>query len=264
MVNLIITFIKLLAYLIISIFILRNIKSYILGKIQKKKIMDIKFTKLVDFIKYKIWDIKHFNKDNFPYFGLRMYSGRQGSGKTTAMVEWLEYIRQKYPKCLIVTNFDYKYQHYAFEDWKQFFDIRNGLEGVVFAIDELQNEWSNASWKDFPEELLTEITQQRKQRIQIIASSQVFGRVVKPLREQCYEVVECATLAGRWTFLKCFDADDYNSIIDNPSPEKKFKLRKKWRKNFIHTNSLRSLYDSYAKVERMKNKTFVRDKVRYL
>ena len=104
---------------------------------------------------------------------------------------------------------------------------RNGDDGVIFAIDEIQNEFSSAVSKDFLETLLSEITMQRKQKITILSSSQVFTRVAKALREQYYDVMECRTFFGRWTRIKCYDADDYCSVIDNYSPEKKFK-------NLIH------------------------------
>ena len=60
-----------------------------------------------------------------------------------------------------------------------------------------------------------------------MATSQVFTRVSKPLREQTYEVVECYTVLGRWTFQKCFDADDYNAMVDNPEPRKENESKKK-------------------------------------
>ena len=62
---------------------------------------------------------------------------------------------------------------------------------------------------------------------------------------------------GRWTRLKCYDAEDYNSIIDNPSPEKKFKMRKKWVRSFIQDNHIRKLYDSYKVVENMQKVEFI-------
>ena len=83
------------------------------------------------------------------------------------------------------------------------------------------------------------------------ATSQVFTRVSKPLREQTYEVVECFTLFGRWTFQKCFDADDYNLVIDSTNPEKKMSIRRKWRRNFVQNDYIRNLYNSYAVIENM-------------
>lgn len=110
------------------------------------------------------------------------------------MVEYLDRMTELYPDAIVVTNFNYVKQDMSFTSWRQFTEVRNGLDGVIFAIDELQNEYNSNNWKDFPEDLLSVVTMQRKQRIKIVATSQVFTRVVKQLREQCYEVVECKTL----------------------------------------------------------------------
>lgn len=231
-------------------------------KIKVKKYKEYSLEKFYrKFFKFFYWlwkDIQYYKKHGRPFaeFGVTMYCGRQGGGKTTAMTEYLERMRHKYPEALILTNFGYKNETRPMVDWKDFFDVRNGEKGVIFAVDEIQNEFSSTQWKNFPESLLSEITQQRKQKVKIVCTSQVFSRVAKPLREQTYEVVECATLAGRWTFTKCFDADDYNSVIDQP--ERKHKLRRKWRKNFIQDKYLRDVYDSYAKIERMKKTEYVR------
>ena len=231
------------------------LKSYNRKKSFLSNVLDIKFTKFLEFIKYKIYDIKHFDKEEFPEYGMTIYCGRQGGGKTTAMVEYLERMRRKYPKCLIITNFGYKYEDYPMNSWRDFFKYRNGKQGVIFAIDEFQNEYNSNDYRDFPEDLLRQITQQRKQKIKIVATSQVFTRVVKQVREQCYEVVECATLAGRWTFIKCFDADDYNLAIDDI--EKKHKIRRKWRRNFVQTNALREAFDSYEVVKKLEKMQFI-------
>lgn len=211
--------------------------------------------KLPSFIYWKYQDYKHIKKygKGFQEYGLRMFCGRQGGGKTVGMIYTLEQFRKKYPKLKIYTNIDYKYQDDQLHSWEDLLnpDLRNGEDGVVFAIDEIQNEFSSTAWKDFPESILSEITQQRKQRICILATSQIFTRVAKPLREQCYQVIECFTFLGRWTFLRCFDADDYNMVVDSNDPEKKLKVRKLWKENFIQTDELRNLFDSYAKVNKM-------------
>lgn len=215
------------------------------------------FVKFAMFWYYVFKDIRFRIKfgRQFEEFGLTMYCGRQGAGKTMALVEYLERMRRKYPKAIIITNFGYKHEHYSMESWHDLVNVKNGTDGVIFGIDEIQNEFNNSKWKDFPEFILSEITQQRKQRIKIAATSQVFTRVVKQLREQCFEVVECRTLANRWTFTRAFDAEDYNAVIDNP--EKKMKLRRLYRKNFIQTDELRNKYDSYKKIEKLKSTTFI-------
>ena len=229
-------------------------------RIHKSEVFLLKFfLKLIDFLRWLLFDIFWFlcNGKFFKPFGLTVFVGRQGDGKTISMVEYLDRLKNEYPECIVVTNFNYIRQDLAFTNWRQFLEIRNDTKGVVFAIDELQNEYNCNNWKDFPEELLSVVTMQRKQRIKIIATTQVFTRVVKQLREQCYEVVECKTFLGRWTRQKCYDADDYNSLVDNPDPKRKFKTRKKWRYSFIQSNYIRNLFDSYAVVESIKQKEFI-------
>lgn len=210
--------------------------------------------KILEFLKWIGIDIARFCRSGqklFKEYGLTIYCGRQGAGKTIGMTEYLERMKKKYPDCIIVTNFGYRRQDYPMEGWRDLVEIRNGVAGVIFAIDEIQNEYDSTKWKNFPESLLSQVTQQRKQRVKIVCTSQVYTRVVKQLREQCFEVVECRTLLGRWTFLRCFDAEDYNIVID--SPEKKQKLHRIWRYSFIQTDFLRELYDSYAVIEKLKS-----------
>lgn len=87
-------------------------------------------------------------------------------------------------------------------------------------------------------------------------TSQVYTRVVKQIREQCFDVVECKTFLGRWTREKIYDADEYNAIIDNPQPKKKFRARK-GKYSYIQSNFLRNLYDTYQVVENMKKSEFI-------
>lgn len=234
-------------------------------KIQRVEFPILRFlSMLLDLIRWAIYDMLFtiINGRVFKPYGLTIFCGRQGGGKTISMVEYLDKMKQLYPNAIIVTNFNYIKQDMPFTSWRQFTEVRNGLDGVIFAIDELQNEYNSNNWKDFPEELLSVVTMQRKQRIKIVATSQVFTRVVKQLREQCYEVVECKTFLGRWTKQKCYDADDYNYIIDNPTPERKFHTRKKWKYSFIQSNYIRNLFDSYAVVESVKNKEYIERKDR--
>lgn len=214
--------------------------------------------KVFSFVRYVILDTYKwiFGKKVFNEYGLTMFCGRQGSGKTMGMTDYLERMRKRYPNCLIYTNYNYEHQTAAMESWRDLLTIRNNTDGVIFAIDELQNEYNSNNYKDFPETILSTVTMQRKQRIKIVATSQVFTRVVKQLREQCYEVVECRTFWGRWTFLSAFDADDYNQAIDS-SPDAKLDVKKVWRHNFVQSDEIRNLYDTYKVIEQMKNKEFI-------
>jgi len=141
------------------------------------------------------------------------------------------------------------------KSWRDLLEIRNGTDGVIFALDEIHLEYNSNDWKDFPESLLSEISQQRKQRIKIVASSQVFSRVVKQLREQAFEVVETRSILGRLIFQRCFDVEDYVSLTDNP--ERNRKVPRKYRYSFVVSDELRNLYDTYRKVEALRTKSFL-------
>lgn len=194
---------------------------------------------------------------DFDIFGMRVYSGRQGSGKTIGMVEALARARDMYPKLKIVTNFDCKYTDIVMTSLNDLLKIKNGTDGVLFAIDEMQNEFSSKASKDFPENLLELVTQQRKQRIAIFCTSQVFTRLAKPLREQSYEVCTCLTWFGRLTRINCYDAIDFMTYLADDNERKRNKARKKWSHWFVQTNEIRNAYDTYSVIKRLSRKGFV-------
>mgnify|MGYP004476049933 FL=1 len=210
-------------------------------------------TMFIDFLRWKIYDLflSLINGKKFNLYGVTCYCGRQGSGKTIGVIEQLERIKKVYPECLICTNINYIKQDIPLTSWLQLLYLRNGDKGVVFVIDEVQN--NGLDWSKFPETLLQVITMQRKQKIKIYLTSQVYKNVVIQLRRQCFEVVECKTFLGRWTRHKCYDADEYNNIIDIATPEKKMKLQKKWKYSFIQSNFLRDLYDTNQIVDTLKD-----------
>jgi ATP-dependent Clp protease ATP-binding subunit ClpX len=204
-------------------------------------------------------DIKNYDKEKFRPYGLYMFCGKQGAGKTMGLVHTLEKYRKLYPNAKIYTNMNYKYETAPLNKLTDLLDksLYNGTKGTIFVLDEIQNEFSCATSKDFPETLLSLITMQRKQKIVILATSQVFTRVAKPLREQCFYVIDCFTFIGRYTRLKWYFAEDYLEYIESPNIKKKMKMRKKKKECFVQTDDLRELYDSFALVERMNRAGFV-------
>lgn len=187
----------------------------------------------------------------FCEFGFTFYVGRQGAGKTTAMVEYLRRMRKRYPGCMIIANFACVFADYIMKDWRDLLVIRNGTNGVIFAIDEIHSEYSSASFKDIPESLLSEISQQRKQRVKIVATAQYFGRVAKPLREQSRDVVSCSCIFNRFIRTVTYDSVEYSAHLDNIlSVKKKLKPLKKY--SFVSSDDLRDCFDTYEKINRMR------------
>lgn len=68
-----------------------------------------------------------------------LLSEGNGGGKTIGIVEQLERIKKIYPDCLICTNINYVKQDLPLTSWLQLLHLRNGENGVVFVIDEVQN-----------------------------------------------------------------------------------------------------------------------------
>lgn len=206
---------------------------------------------LVDFLE------RDQHRGEFREYGFTFFVGRQGAGKTISMVRYLELMKERYPECLVITNFQYYRADKVMTDWRDLLTIRNGTKGVIFAIDEIHSEYDSSRWADIPEDLLSEISQQRKQRVKIIASAQFFGRVAKPLREQAVTVVACRTFLGRLTFNREYDSLEYAAVVDNPLVAAK-KIKPLRRSSFVQSDHLRQCYDTYAKVERMRQMKFIR------
>lgn len=203
----------------------------------------------LDFLRWKVYDLllHIINGRKFNLYGVTCYCGRQGSGKTIGVVEKLEQIRKMFPKAIICTNINYIGQDLPLTSWLQLLTLRNGEDGVVFVIDEVQN--NGLDWSKFPETLLQVVTMQRKQKIKIYVTAQVYKTVVIQLRRQTFEVIECKTFLGRWSRQKCYDAEEYNNIIDTATPEKRIKMQKKFKYSFIQNNFIRKLYDTNQVVD---------------
>lgn len=208
---------------------------------------------LLDFLRWKFYDLLIFliNGKKFNFFGVSCFCGRQGSGKTIGVVREVERIKAAYPECITCTNVDYVKQDVKLTSWLQLLELRNGEKGVIFVIDEIQNQ--GLDWNNFPTTLLAVITQQRKQKIKIFVTAQVYKTVPIQIRRQCFDVIECKTFFGRWTRYKCYDAEEYNNVIDTPTPEKKFRLPKKYKDSFIQSNYIRKLYDTSQVISALKD-----------
>lgn len=204
-----------------------------------------------DFPKAFINDLFSKNPDFFKPYGVHLIAGKQGCGKTVTIVYLLMKYAEMYPKMQVKTNFNYRYENGTINHWKDLINSNNGIYGEIDVIDEVQNWFSSMQSKDFPPEMLTEITQQRKQRKMIMCTSQVFGRVSKPIREQVFYLYEPITLFGCLTIVK--KVEPIISAVDGLADKKKFK----GLFFFVHTKKLRECYDTYKKVEKLSKGGFI-------
>ena len=76
--------------------------------------------------------------------------------------------QKMYPRLKVISNYYYAHEHLHISHWRDILNYENGRYGVVVVLDEIQNWFNSLQSKDFPPEMLTEITQQRKQSKVII------------------------------------------------------------------------------------------------
>lgn len=189
-----------------------------------------------------VLDTLNRNPEEFTDYGVHIIAGEQGAGKTITMAYLLNQYKQIYPKIKIRSNFGYKLEDEPITDYKTLIANNNGMYGQIEVIDELQNWFSSLESKDFPPEMLREITQQRKQYKMILSSSQVFSRCAKPIREQCTFLYEPITLFKCLTFVRVS-----KPRLDADGAVKKKRTLKIFY--FVHDDIIRSQFDTRKQIE---------------
>lgn len=210
--------------------------------------------KLYKFIKFKL-DFMKEHPDYFYADGLVCFCGPQGSGKTMTAVNYTYNLMERFPECLLVTNLKLeKYpwdgkRVFMFQNGDDFKKYSNGEKGVIFLVDEIQLYFNSLQSKNINPEVMTQISQQRKQRKHIVGTSQVFGRMAKPLREQFACVVKCTKLLG---FIQRCQVVDRDSIDEESSDTMTMKGKVLFQSWFLHTPDYFKRYDTYAVIENGK------------
>jgi hypothetical protein len=208
---------------------------------------------LVSLVRYNR-DFKKTHKGYFDPDGLLVFTGMQGSGKTLSAVKYVCKVMELYPDCILVTNIEIK--SYPFDNRRVFIfrnaddltKFNNGEKGVLYFIDEIQLYFNSLESKNISMDIMTEISQQRKQRKHIVATSQVFGRLAKPLREQFNTVVTCKKIFNCLQINKYISAEDVK--LDNDQMH--ITASKCKRSIFFYSPKDFMNYDTYFKVKNLK------------
>ena len=157
-----------------------------------------------------------------------------------------DYIKLQY--CLSTfSNEVYRRPVVEYQGIDHLLKIRNGKQGVIFLLDELHLEFNSLESKNISIEEMIEISQQRKQRIHIVGTSQVFMRLAKPLREQIHDVVVCRCIAELFQLNKVVDGETLSE--ENGKTTGTVKATQ----FFFHRPDMYEAYDTYAKMKRYKN-----------
>lgn len=217
---------------------MNNVKEYLKGSLNPLNV--------VKTIRHNIL----FARDNPDYFypaGIWVFCGPQGSGKTLSAVQCLKKMCAEYPKAIVCTNLDIKgieNKTIPFTDYEQLSTLNNGIEGIIFFLDELHILWNSLESKDIPISEMACFCQMRKNRRVIIGTSQVYSRIAKPIREQLQYAIDCKNYFSVLQFNRILDPSE--CIEKNGNIEAKHIGTKFW----FHHPDLYNSYDTLFKIEK--------------
>lgn len=188
--------------------------------------------------------------DVFTPSGLCCFCGVQGSGKTLSAVLYLKRLMTLYPKSICVSNITLNFYPERIQPYtgvEQLNAIENGKFGIIFFLDEIQIEFNSLESKAMTTPIFELVCQQRKQRKHIIGTTQTFGRLAKPFREQFKHVVLCNNIFGTFFMQRVFTAENIATEDDI-----KVELTPAFTKMYIPSPSDFNLYDTYEQVKRIR------------
>lgn len=167
---------------------------------------------IIDYFRYQKW--KEFN-----YYGIDMFIGMFGHGKTLSMSHRALSIYNRFGDSVrFISNYKLNNIPYIeLVNFNQLVDLGeeedSNYVGTVVLIDEIENILSHRNFANFPLELLHMLTQQRKKRVYILCSAQRFFTVDKLFRTLTTNVYDCNKI---WRFqnMKVYDAWDYEQAMN--------------------------------------------------
>lgn len=206
----------------------------------------------IDGIDAALYKLKYI-RENPTYFdpdGIWVFCGPQGSGKTLSAVQTARDIKYWYPKVRVISNIDFTFKDGTkpepFTSYDQIPNEDNGIEGIMFVLDEIHILWNSLESKQIPITEMSSLCQMRKTRRLIIGTSQVYSRIAKPIREQLKYVILCKSHIG--VLQENIIGDPaYSSEINGHIFPEVIAVRYFW-----HTPELYQSYETFDKVKRIE------------
>lgn len=198
---------------------------------------------------------REFAKAHPDYFhpdGLILFCGGQGEGKSLSAVRYISRVCKRYPKVQLCSNIALQIPDHEevipYEGMEAVRKMNNGYEGILLFLDEIQIEFSNLE-KNYHPSIIQTVCQQRKRRLHIVGTTQMFKRLSKAWREQCNAIIDCKSwLNGRIQVNSLIDlgtiAEDSNgNLTTYDYAERSFWFR---AKRYF------DMYDTYQQVTKVK------------
>lgn len=172
-------------------FYLKNIKergkpSRIKVRVKKRSLFLIIFRDFPRLMGRYLYD----RQGSFDEFGIVIFYGPQGCGKTMSVTHYAKQIKKKYPSAIIGSNYDFVDENFKIIDWQSLVNTKNidnetcQTLPIIFCFDEV-NQWAySRDWVSMPKNVLGELAFQRKNKRVILGTAQSIGQIDKEIRRQ--------------------------------------------------------------------------------
>ena len=221
------------------------------------------------FIAYQVHDHLlgwYFNyADIFQGWGIHLYTGKFGTGKTSTLVQIAYDYCVRYPQLSVLTNI--KLQN--FPEYTKILplntaeDILNAPKNCIVVIDEIGTIFNSRDFsggkRAVPKPLFQHLCQCRKRKMMILATVQRFNLLDKQIRDITATVSTCSgSFAHPYTRMirvNTYDIEEFEYFCENKS----YKPKKLYGKCYLQTNQGRLLYDTSELVDNMLQKEYISD-----
>lgn len=203
--------------------------------------------------------------ERFEGWGLHLYVGKFGAGKTCTMVHDAYILAKRYPNLTILSNFAI----YNFPDTVTVLplhtakDIIDAPDNTLILIDEIGTIFNSRDFsvgkQSIPKILFQHICQCRKRHKMILATAQRWNFLDKQLRDIAATVnVTRSHFSHPFTRMNtvyAYDAVEYDLAFTNPL----YPIRPVGCDAYIQSDALRNRYDTSELVETMLNSEYISD-----
>ena len=224
------------------------------------------FPSLLFYVFYDYLVYKTYKKDKLFYgWGIHLFTGKFGSGKTSLMVIKAFELCKKYPQLTVITNLKLT----NFPEYTNIIpltcvdDILEAPVDSIVLIDEIGTIFNSRDFmsgkKSVPKALFQHLAQCRHRRMMIFGSVQRFLLLDKQIRDISATVTECHT-SFKHPFSRLitgvlYSIDEYEALVQNPL----YVPRSSDFSVYIQTEKYRHLYDTMEMVQGMLEMKYLSD-----
>ncbi|MCM1228204.1 MAG: AAA family ATPase [Clostridium sp.] len=221
---------------------------------------------LIAYLVYDLLTYLRFNENLLFYgWGIHLYTGKFGQGKTCQAVADVYNLCVRYPQLTVLTNIHLlnfpestRIIHLTNVE-----DILNAPKNTIVLIDEIGTLFNSRDFvggkKSVPKSLFQHLCQCRKRKLVIFGTVQRFNLLDKQIRDITADVTSCNSMPSypftRMLQAVTFDIDEYEMYQMNPMYNPRI-----MRTNIvIQKNQYRQLYDTSELVQGLLEQQYISD-----